>query len=198
MIEGQIRFSRFGYAMANLGDINGDGWDGMTLSFVWQCVDMFFIIDVAISAPFTETNSNEPGTVFIYHSTPNTLLSNEPQQVSDILILNQWVHDDYHHSTMNRLSVAQISVWLQISVDYEALDHLWPVGWMLIWIVTMVKINEKLKNSTSMSDNLHDININFARRFGSWFIFISASVPFEASGQSSMINKYYYCLSIIV
>ena len=30
MIEGQIRFSRFGYAMANLGDINGDGWDGMT------------------------------------------------------------------------------------------------------------------------------------------------------------------------
>jgi hypothetical protein len=38
-------------------------------------------IDVAISAPFAETNSNEPGTVFIYHSTPNILLSNEPQQV---------------------------------------------------------------------------------------------------------------------
>ena len=33
-IEGQIRYSRFGYAMANLGDINGDGWDGMTSSFV--------------------------------------------------------------------------------------------------------------------------------------------------------------------
>ena len=42
-------------------------------------------IDVAISAPFTEINGNEPGTVFIYHSTPNTLLSNEPQQVGDVI-----------------------------------------------------------------------------------------------------------------
>ena len=27
-IEGRSRYSRFGYAMANLGDINGDGFDG--------------------------------------------------------------------------------------------------------------------------------------------------------------------------
>lgn len=27
-IEGFEAFSRFGYAMANLGDINGDGYDG--------------------------------------------------------------------------------------------------------------------------------------------------------------------------
>ena len=27
-IEGRTRYSRFGYAMANLGDINGDGFDG--------------------------------------------------------------------------------------------------------------------------------------------------------------------------
>ena len=40
-----------------------------------------FLLDVAISAPFTETGSSEPGTVFIYHSTPTLLLSNEPQQV---------------------------------------------------------------------------------------------------------------------
>ena len=117
-IEGQIRYSRFGYAMANLGDINGDGWDGMTSSFVWQCVDMFFVIDVAISAPFTETNSNEPGTVFIYHSTPNLLLSNEPQQVGDILFLNQWVYMMIIIILLwIRSSVAQISVWLWISVD---------------------------------------------------------------------------------
>ena len=43
--------------------------------------------DVAISAPFAETNGNEPGTVFIYHSTPNTLLSNEPQQVGDVILI---------------------------------------------------------------------------------------------------------------
>ena len=28
-IEGRIRYGRFGYAMANLGDISGDGADGM-------------------------------------------------------------------------------------------------------------------------------------------------------------------------
>ena len=27
-IEGRTRYSRFGHAMANLGDINGDGFDG--------------------------------------------------------------------------------------------------------------------------------------------------------------------------
>ena len=27
-IEGRTQYSRFGYAMANLGDINGDGFDG--------------------------------------------------------------------------------------------------------------------------------------------------------------------------
>lgn len=27
-INGRIRYGRFGYAMANLGDINGDGFDG--------------------------------------------------------------------------------------------------------------------------------------------------------------------------
>ena len=34
-IEGRIPYSRFGYAMANLGDINGDGYGGM----VSICVD---------------------------------------------------------------------------------------------------------------------------------------------------------------
>lgn len=29
-IEGRIRYGHFGYAMANLGDINGDGFDGKT------------------------------------------------------------------------------------------------------------------------------------------------------------------------
>ena len=50
-----------------------------------------YYTDVAISAPFTETNGNEPGTVFIYHSTPNMLLSNEPQQVGDSMIIIQWI-----------------------------------------------------------------------------------------------------------
>ena len=38
-------------------------------------------IDVAISAPFTETGKTETGTVYVYHSSPTLLLSNEPQQV---------------------------------------------------------------------------------------------------------------------
>ena len=52
----------------------------------------------------------------------------------------------------------------------------------------MVRINEKLKNSTSISDNLYDINIKFTCRFGSWFIFISESVRFEVSGESTMMS----------
>ena len=38
-------------------------------------------IDVAISAPFTETDTDGTGTVFIYHSSPSQLLTTEPQQV---------------------------------------------------------------------------------------------------------------------
>ena len=42
---------------------------------------LLYYIDVAISAPFSETGSSDPGTVYIYHSTPSLLLTNEPQQV---------------------------------------------------------------------------------------------------------------------
>ena len=29
VLEGSIRYGRFGHAMANLGDINGDGYEGL-------------------------------------------------------------------------------------------------------------------------------------------------------------------------
>ena len=44
--------------------------------------------DVAISAPFTETGSDDPGTVFIYHGTPSLLLGEKPRQVRTCLITN--------------------------------------------------------------------------------------------------------------
>ena len=123
-IEGRVRYSRFGYAMANLGDINGDGFDGkyalsdspppppnsvlpflllptiiswcgpvkdLVINFdkltVHTCIYVASQLiphsDVAISAPFTETGTSEPGTVFIYHSTPTLLLTLQPQQVRE-------------------------------------------------------------------------------------------------------------------
>lgn len=43
---------------------------------------ILYYIDVAISAPFSETGSSDPGTVYIYHSVSSMLLiCNEPQQV---------------------------------------------------------------------------------------------------------------------
>ena len=82
--------------MANLGDINGDGFDGkmhLLASIILLLKNLgldknayylsLLILDVAISAPFSETGSSEPGTVYIYHSTPTLLLSNEPQQVCE-------------------------------------------------------------------------------------------------------------------
>ena len=51
------------------------------------------LTDVAISAPFAKTGSNEPGSVFIYHSAPNMLLSNEPQQVGAKLNYMMWVYN---------------------------------------------------------------------------------------------------------
>ena len=59
----------------------------MTMLCIIVCVKIndiacqWLISDVAISAPFAETGGNQPGTVFIYHSTPFHLLSSEPQQV---------------------------------------------------------------------------------------------------------------------
>ena len=35
IIEGRIPYSRFGYAMANLGDISGDGYDGMVAVYIY-------------------------------------------------------------------------------------------------------------------------------------------------------------------
>ena len=46
------------------------------------------LLDIAISAPFTEAGSDDPGTVFIYHGTPSLLLSEKPQQVRAFLIAN--------------------------------------------------------------------------------------------------------------
>ena len=45
-------------------------------------IQFYITLDVAISAPFTETGNTEPGTVFIYHSAPTLLLTSEPRQVS--------------------------------------------------------------------------------------------------------------------
>jgi hypothetical protein len=42
---------------------------------------LLIVSDIAISAPFTETGSSDPGTVYIYHSSPSRLLTDEPQQV---------------------------------------------------------------------------------------------------------------------
>ena len=39
-IEGRTRYSRFGYAMANFGDINGDGFDGeMSKIMIFLSID---------------------------------------------------------------------------------------------------------------------------------------------------------------
>ena len=48
------------------------------------------LLDVAISAPFTETGTSEPGTVYIYHSAPNLLLTSEPRQVSACMYIEQF------------------------------------------------------------------------------------------------------------
>ena len=37
-IEGRTRYSRFGYAMANLGDINGDGLDGTAIELIHSLI----------------------------------------------------------------------------------------------------------------------------------------------------------------
>ena len=46
-------------------------------------LDIHFCSDIAISAPFTETNTNNPGTVYIYHGirSSSRILTDEPQQV---------------------------------------------------------------------------------------------------------------------
>ena len=47
------------------------------------------VLDIAISAPFTETGSSDPGTVYIFHSSSNRLLTDEPQQVCSYMYA-QW------------------------------------------------------------------------------------------------------------
>nr|CAA65943.1 integrin [Geodia cydonium] len=66
-IVGVAAYSRFGHAMASLGDITGDGFD-----------------DVAVSAPF----GAEQGTVYIYHSSASQFLTPTPQQVITPSTLN--------------------------------------------------------------------------------------------------------------
>lgn len=60
-------YGRFGYAMANMGDITGDGLE-----------------DIAISAPFGDGS----GTVFIYRGTASSFILNTPAQIITSSVLS--------------------------------------------------------------------------------------------------------------
>lgn len=69
-------YVRFGHAIVNLGDINGDGLEGKGNHFPLTSSDPIFT-DVAISAPFGKGS----GKVFIYLGSKSDFISSNPQQV---------------------------------------------------------------------------------------------------------------------
>ena len=79
-------YSRFGYAMANLGDINGDGLEGKDTEHLTECALTLppslppSLPDVAISAPY----GTGPGKVFIYTGSLSTIISQSPAQVCPV------------------------------------------------------------------------------------------------------------------
>lgn len=96
ILVGNVSYARFGYAMANLGDINGDSFHGEGTSRLFATAFVFSIMvtrvfltlflhtDVAISAPF---GAGESGTVFIYRGSVQNTLNTNPVQVSHSYLL---------------------------------------------------------------------------------------------------------------
>ncbi|XP_064401284.1 integrin alpha-PS1-like [Halichondria panicea] len=89
-IVGTDGLSRFGYAMANLGDINGDGFD-----------------DIAVSAPF----GSGSGSVFIYYSSATNTISPLPAQTITGTMVNL--------NLMNPTAVTGFGTSLASGVDVD-------------------------------------------------------------------------------
>lgn len=87
-----IAYSRFGYAMANIGDINGDMMEGIARctravtakSYLTRLL-LSSYVDVAISAPFADASlpmdMRNPGIVYIHHGDASRVINPVPQQV---------------------------------------------------------------------------------------------------------------------
>ena len=83
---GSIPYGRFGHAMAAMGDLNYDGYEGEAAAatevalLCYSCVRVCVRPDLVVSAPFGADGSAEPGTVYVFLGSASGV-RREPAQV---------------------------------------------------------------------------------------------------------------------
>ena len=71
VLTGSISFGRFGHAMAAMGDLDYDSYEGEgvgagSVVLLSVCVSVCVRPDLVVSAPFAAPESDEPGTIYVY------------------------------------------------------------------------------------------------------------------------------------
>lgn len=126
-------YSRFGHAMASLGDISGDGFD-----------------DVAISAPFSDGG----GKVYIYHSSASSSqrINPIPQQIISPSSLNLM------NDMMMRIQTLGTSLASSVDVDGNRINDL-AIGSYTDQTVVLLRTRPLARIETTIRANPSTINI---------------------------------------